>query len=76
MQTRTRANTQCTRCTGRMLYDRLDGEWRCLLCGRARRRRTLVTAEDAQPGAAVPRRSAFRRRWDIGLEELRFDCGG
>jgi len=61
---------QCKRCAGRMMYDRLDSEWRCLLCGRPRRRRLTV------PRPQEPARPAFRRKWDVAPEELRFDCSG
>ena len=55
----------CQRCGGRLMYDRLDAEWRCLLCGRARRRRAPVL----EMGSRRP--TAFRRNWDVAPEELR-----
>ncbi len=54
------------------MYDRLDAEWRCLLCGRPRRRRAAV----ALPQDPASSRPAFRRKWEVAPEELRFDCGG
>jgi hypothetical protein len=52
------------------MYDRLDAEWRCLLCGRARRRKAAASLSEE------PARPAFRRKWEVAPEELRFDCGG
>jgi hypothetical protein len=54
-----------------MFFDRLDGEWRCLLCGRARRKRVRVPAADA----LWRRHPAFRRKWDVPAAELLVDCG-
>lgn len=56
----------CQRCGGRLMYDRLDAEWRCLLCGRARRRRAPILELSRPP-------TAFRRKWDVSPEELRAD---
>ena len=59
----------CSRCGGKLMFDGLEVELRCLQCGRPVRRRL-------RPDAALkPRVGAFRRKWDVAPEELIADCG-
>jgi hypothetical protein len=52
------------------LYDAMELELRCLICGRARRPKL-------RPDAAIrPKMSAFRRNWLVAPAELTADCGG
>jgi|CXWL01.1.fsa_nt_gi tRNA(Ile2) C34 agmatinyltransferase TiaS len=59
----------CNHCGGRLMYDGLELEWRCLLCSRPRR--TSLRRPSENPSG----RPAFRRNWDVAPEELRLDCG-
>lgn len=42
----------CARCGGAGYFDRLDSEWRCLLCGRTVNQRPGRTAQTLAPVAA------------------------
>ena len=59
----------CKHCGGRMMYNGLDVEWRCLLCARPRASKMRTPSENPTG------RSAFRRKWDVPFEYTRLDCG-
>lgn len=61
---------RCATCAGPLLHDRLDDEWRCLLCGRVARRGGARRAE------VVRTREPYPRRVRVAPEELLIDCWG
>ena len=52
---------RCKTCGGSMLPDRLDNDWRCLMCARPRKRRAPLLEKQ---------RPVFRRNWDVDPSEL------
>lgn len=53
---------RCTTCGGSMLPDRLDNDFRCIMCGRPRKRRPTTRLEKQRP--------VFRRNWQVDPSEL------
>jgi hypothetical protein len=61
---------RCTVCTGPLIYDRIDDEARCLICGRP--------APNVRARRAVPaerRREEYPRRYKTSADDT-IDCWG